>query len=293
MRGELVRIEAEDGLELVGYYVAPEGRAVRRAVLHTHGYAGNFYENRFVDAIGEAVLRKGLAFLTYNNRGHDYRSDNIRGEGVETTSHLGGGSFEVFEECVLDVGGAAAFLEARGHAGIYFCGHSLGTNKVVHYLASRGDRRALGAILISPPDIFGLREVRTKGRIGAILDQARALVRDGRSDALIDDPAFVVPMSAATLVSAYGDPAVTDVFPFRLGEDGDYGRLASIGVPVLATLGNVDEAITVSAEAAVGLLERCGAGSPGVRAVVVEGANHVYWGREQELAGLVGDFVLP
>jgi len=290
MRGELVRVEAEDGFELVGFYAAPSGPPAGRAVLHTHGFAGNFYENRFVDAIADAVVAKGLAFLTYNNRGHEYRSDNIKGEGADTTSHLGGGSFELFEESVHDIGGAAGFLEARGHRAIYFEGHSLGTNKVTHYLASRKDARAVGAILISPPDIFGLREVRTEGRIATILEEARSLVRDGRGEDLIADPAFVVRMSAATLVSAYGDPAVTDIFPFRLGDDGDFERLATIGVPILATLGNVDEAITVPAEDAVALLERH-APSPGVRAVVVDGANHVYWGREGELARLVGEFV--
>jgi pimeloyl-ACP methyl ester carboxylesterase len=293
MLGELVRIEAEDGLELVGFYAAPTGAPAKRAVLHTHGYAGNFYENRFVDAIAESVVGKGLSFFTYNNRGHEYRSDNIRGEGAATTSHLGGGSFEVFEACLDDLGGAAAFLEARGHREIYFEGHSLGTNKVIHYLATRNDPRAVGAILISPPDIFGLREVRTEGRIATILEEARSLAGEGRGEELLDDPAFVVPMSAATIVSAYGDPSVTDVFPFRLGDEGGFGRLAEIEVPILATMGNVEEAITVPAEEAVCLLERKAARSPRARAVVVDGANHVYWGHEQELARLVGDFVEP
>jgi pimeloyl-ACP methyl ester carboxylesterase len=261
-------------------------------VLHTHGFAGNFYENRFVDAIGDVVVGRGLAFLTYNNRGHEYRSDNIKGEGVGTTSHLGGGSFEVFDECLDDIGGAARFLEVRGHREIYFEGHSLGTNKVIHYLGKRKDPRAVGAILISPPDIFGLREVRTEGRIATILEQARTLVGSGRGEELLGDPAFVVPMSAATLVSAYGDPSVTDTFPFRLGDGGDFGRLRETDVPMLATMGNVEEAITVPAEEAVALLER-NAGPGGARAVVVDGANHVYWGHEKELARIVGEFVKP
>ena len=94
MQGELVRIEAEDGLELVGFYAAPPGSAARRAVLHIHGMAGNFYENRFVSTVCNTVVAKGLAFLTVNNRGHDYRSDNLKGEGLETVSLLGGASFD-------------------------------------------------------------------------------------------------------------------------------------------------------------------------------------------------------
>ena len=48
VKAELVRIEAGDGLELVRLYSAPPGATARRAVLHTHGLAGNFYENRFI-----------------------------------------------------------------------------------------------------------------------------------------------------------------------------------------------------------------------------------------------------
>lgn len=293
MQGELVRIEAEDGLELVGFYAAPRGRPGRRAVLHTHGFAGNFYENRFVSTIADAVVEKGLAFLTCNNRGHEYRSDNLRGSGAETTSHLGGGSFEVFEECVYDIAGAADFLAGRGHEEIYFEGHSLATNKTLHYLASRGDQRAAGAILIAPPDIFGLRQAATEGRIEVILEDARSLVRDGRGETLIDDPGFVVRMSAATLLSAYGDPAVTDTFPFRLEEGAGFRTLASVRLPLLVVLGTADEAMSVSAERAAKLLERHAASPPGVRIEVIEGANHVFLGCEDELARAVADFVEP
>lgn len=293
MQGELVRIEAEDGLELVGFYAAPDGPAARRAILHTHGLAGNFYENRFVSAIARAVVEKGLAFLTYNNRGHEYRSDNLRGRGAETTSHLGGASWEIFEDCVHDIRGSADFLAGRGHRDVYFEGHSLGTNKIVYYLTSRRDPRAVGAILISPPDVFGLRDARAGERLEGIVARACSLVRDGSSDTLMEDSGYIVPLSAATILSMYGDRSTTDVFPFRLGARGDYSRLESIGVPVLATFGTVEEAVTVPVESAAALVEAHAGSAPAVRVAAIEGANHVYWGHEDELAALVGGFVEP
>jgi len=293
MYGELVRIEAEDGLELVGFYAAPSGRPAARAVLHTHGLAGNFYENRFVDAIGRAVVEKGLAFLTYNNRGHEYRSDNLRGYGAEATSHLGGASWEIFGECVHDIKGAADFLALRGHRGVYFEGHSLGTNKIVHYLTSRGDPRAVGAVLISPPDIFGLRDASAAEHLDEIVERACALVREGRPDTLLEGSGYVVPLSATTIVSTYGDRQTTDIFPFRLGAGGDYTRLESLAVPVLATFGTVEEAVTVPVESAAALLRAHASSAPAIRVDAIEGANHVYWGHEDELAELVSGFVQP
>ncbi len=290
MIGELVRIEAEDGLELVGFYAAPDGATARRAVLHTHGLAGNFYENRFVTSIARAVVERGLAFLTYNNRGHDYRSDNLVGHGAGTDSRLGGASFDVFEESVLDIGGAAAFLTRRGHDEIVFEGHSLGTNRVVYYLSEVGDARSVGTVLISPPDIFGLREQSAEGALAEAVDRSRRLVAKGESEILVD-AGYVVQYSAATVVSFYGDPARTDIFPFRLGDSGDYHRLASLDVPVLATFGTVDEAVTIPVEEAASLLRRHASSSRRVEVEAIDGANHVYCGFEDVLASNVAEFV--
>jgi pimeloyl-ACP methyl ester carboxylesterase len=290
MPGELVRVLADDGLELVGYYAAPEGRTATRAVLHFHGMAGNFYENRFVSTVCDAVVSKGLAFLTVNNRGHDYRSDNLRGSGEGTLSLLGGTSFDIFEECVHDLAGASSFLADLGHGEIYFQGHSLGTVKTIHYLALTGDARAVGAILISPPDLFGLQDVRAEGRLDEVLEQAKGFVATGRGEALVES-GYAVPLSAATVISMYGHPATTDLFPFRLGEAGDYSRLAALRVPVLTTFGTVDEAVTVPIDDAVNLMRARTSSAPGSTVVAIPGANHVYWGHEDELAAAIRDFV--
>jgi pimeloyl-ACP methyl ester carboxylesterase len=288
--GELVRIEADDGLELVGFYAAPPNGRARRAVLHTHGLAGNFYECRFVTSIARAVVDRGLAFLTYNNRGHDYRSDNLVGRGAGTESRLGGASFDLFEDCVLDMRGAAAFLARRGHDEIVFEGHSLGTNRVVYYLSEAGDDRSVATVLISPPDIFGLRELSAESTLADSVDQSRRLVASGESETLVD-AGYVVQYSAATVVSFYGDPARTDIFPFRLGDSGDYRRLGSLNVPVLATFGTVDEAVTVPVVEAVSLFGRHAPSTQRVEVETIAGANHVYCGFEDVLASKVARFV--
>jgi len=291
MHGELVRIEAEDGLELVGFYAAPPGRAARRAVLHIHGMAGNFYENRFVSAIGEAVVARGLAFFTVNNRGHEYVSDNLLGQGEGTTSVNGGATWEIFDECLFDIGGAARFLAGRGHEGIYFEGHSLGCVKVVHYLCERRDPRAAGAILVSPADMLGVRTQKAERALDELVVEARRLVAAGRGDTPMPEAAYVVPLSAATVAATYGDPSKTDVFPFRLGDRGDYRKLASLRVPLLVTYGTVNEAVTVPVHDALALAKAHAASSPRVVTAAIAGGDHTYLGHERELAEVVAAFV--
>ncbi len=289
MRAELVRIEAGDGLELVGLYAAPPGGTARRAILHTHGLAGNFYENRFIADVCDAVLAKGIAFLVTNNRGHDYRSDNLKGSGADTTYAPGGSTVDILEDCVHDVSGGAAFLAERGHDEIYFEGHSLGCSKIVYYLSEVDHSECAGLILISPPDIFGLQEDRPETSLEEVLARARALVGDGKGDALLE-VGRDVPFTAATFVSMFGDPSVTDIFPFRLGSAGDYRRLASIPCPILVTYGDVEEAVNVPVEEAA-LIKKMATAAPRVDSVIVRGANHTYWGHEDELATAVASFV--
>jgi pimeloyl-ACP methyl ester carboxylesterase len=292
VKAEFVRVTAGDGLELAGLYAAPDGGAVGRAVLHTHGLAGNFYENRFIEKVAEAVVSRGVAFLTTNNRGHDYRSDNLLGHGAETTYQPGGSTLDIIEECVHDIAGGAAFLAERGHEEIFFEGHSLGCSKTVYYLTEVGNPSCAGLILISPPEMFGLQDDRTEGKLEATLAHARELVGEGRGAELID-AGRDVPYSAATYVSMFGDPGATDVFPFRHGQNGDYGRLASISCRILATYGDVEEAVNVLVEEAASLIEQVATSASSVETRIVRGANHAYWGHESELAAVVADFIAP
>ncbi len=277
-------------MELVGLYAAPPGGTARRAILHTHGLAGNFYENRFVASVCDAALAKGMAFLVTNNRGHDYLADNLKGSGVDTTYEPGGSTRDIIEDCIHDVSGGARFLAERGHDEIYFEGHSLGCTKIVYYLSEVGDPRCVGLILISPPEIFGLQEDRGETSLEEAVARARALVSDGKGDALLE-VGRDVPFTAATFVSMFGNPSATDIFPFRRGKDGDYQRLASISCPILVTYGDVEEAVNVPVDAAVSLIEGMAAAAPRVESIIVRGANHVYWEHEDELASAIGAFV--
>jgi len=292
VKAELVRVEADDGLELVGLYSAPPGKTARRAVLHTHGFAGNFYENRFIGDVCDAVVARGLAFLATNNRGHDYRSDNLKGAGADTTYHAGGAMVDVFEECVHDIGGGVRFLSERGHDEVYFEGHSLGCCKTVYYLSEVGDEQCAGLVLVSPPEMFGLQEARSERGIDELLSEARSRIAEGRGDV----PMHVgrdVPFTPTAFVSLFGDPSRSDIFPFRLGNDGDYGRLASIERPMLVTYGDVEEAVTGAVEDAARLIEENASAAASVETLIVRGGNHVYWGHEGELARAIAGFVEP
>ena len=45
---ELIKLKTEDNIELTGLLYKPK-EETKKIVVHVHGFAGNFYENSFVD----------------------------------------------------------------------------------------------------------------------------------------------------------------------------------------------------------------------------------------------------
>ena len=123
MKGEYVRIWTEDGIELQGLFCESK-TASNKAILHIHGLAGNFYENRFIDYIADEIVNRGYNFLTVNTRGHDYLSDFLKKSDHELTYVQIGCMHEILKECVFDIRGWINFLSDRGCSKIALEGHT-------------------------------------------------------------------------------------------------------------------------------------------------------------------------
>ncbi len=143
-RGRLVKITAGDGYELDGIlYEADESIAT---VLHVHGSLGNFYHQRFITVFARVLTGEGINLLSCNMRAHDGIA-----EGYDTEGEMKyvGGSLARFETCVEDIKGAIAWSREVGPK-VYLQGHSLGCDRVLHYLECT--RSGLSPILLSPCD---------------------------------------------------------------------------------------------------------------------------------------------
>ena len=148
-RGRLVKILAEDGQELDGIlYEADESIAT---VLHVHGSLGNFYHQPFIPVFARVLTREGINLLSCNMRTHDGIAEGYDREGE--MKYIGG-SVARFETCVADIQGAVRWSERLGGK-VYLQGHSLGCDRVLHYLENTGAE--LSPILLSPCDSYQLQ----------------------------------------------------------------------------------------------------------------------------------------
>jgi len=98
MHSELMRFKTKDNVELQGLLYEPKQKGVK-AIIHVHGWVGNFYENLFIDYIATSALKKNIAFFTFNNRGSGVIIEFLKNNKREKI----GGSLEIFEETVFDI----------------------------------------------------------------------------------------------------------------------------------------------------------------------------------------------
>lgn len=290
MKGEFVRVLTEDGLELQGLFVTPEGGAAGATVIHTHGLDGNFYENRFIDYVAEACVEAGFNFITFNNRGHDYISDFIvedPGAG-EVSYRQVGGIYELFEESALDIAAWVEFARSRGSKRLVIQGHSHGALKAVYYFAKGDIAGAEGLVLLSPSDDFGRQRESLGGEFDAALSLAVGLIEGGKGLDLMPPGIFHYPISAQSYYDIYRPGSPLALFNVSKTDRGEFPELASVKVPVLMIVGSVEEAFLGDPgdflNAAKGLMPN----AAGFEGAVLDGAPHNYLGLDREVGRKIG-----
>jgi pimeloyl-ACP methyl ester carboxylesterase len=295
-----------DRLELHGFMASAEGKAAG-AVLHVHGWDGNFYENRFIYEAARVATQLGFGFLTANNRGHDYISDVLREtrkQRPETRTQSAkrnkagefdyvqlGGIYEKLADSVADIGAWVDFLAARGCGSVILQGHSHGAIKALHYLHKTKDRRASGLALLSPSDDLGWGRALMGRRFDKALQLARTLVRRGKARQLLPERTFQYPVSAGTFLDCFGPRSIAGAFNMSRTDRRRFPELASITVPVLVAVGTVEEAFVGDPACYVAAVDECLTGTRSFTGAVIDGAPHNYLGREDVLGEVLGSWL--
>jgi alpha/beta superfamily hydrolase len=291
MKTEFVRFFTEDDIELQGLYFAPSNTQAHAGIIHVHGLAGNFYENRFIDYLAKTVVEKGYAFLAFNNRGHDYLSDLLKKSGSDWSYILGGGAHEIFDECLYDIDAALNLMQNRGVTEVCLQGHSTGANKVVFYESQRNIECLRGEILLSPCDDVGLQKNSLGEDYDEVLDKASTMAQEGNGEKLMPEGSFFdYPISAKTYLDYFKPESKRDIFPYR-NPQAKFEELSAIECPILALFGNVNEYVLGDLNETLSLLEQKATASSRVETDVIEGAPHNYLGREEKLSKVIANWL--
>jgi pimeloyl-ACP methyl ester carboxylesterase len=274
MNSELVHVYTEDGIRLDGLLQRPEATA--RAwlpvdvVVCFHGVGGNFYSPYVFEPMAERLLAAGCAVIRTNNRGHDLMynpvaAPNLSYEQVTASREANvrlGAAFEVVADCRKDFKAWIDLAAARGY--------------------TRMDARVACAIVSSPPRFsheMNLR-VATADEFKRNIDQAQRLIADGTPNALMT---VTVPnanvFTARTFIDKYGPDDNYDILR----------HLPSIEQSTLITLGGDERSTAFTDLMAHG--DRLHSQNSALKYVLIQGADHFYRDRLDELWGVTNAFL--
>jgi pimeloyl-ACP methyl ester carboxylesterase len=278
VKGELIRTQTSDGLELAGLLCEPASPSRGIAVLHLHGATSNFYRNHTPDELADRLMAAGFAFLTANTRGHDIvtwvTTRNLQ------RSALLGNAYEVFTDCLMDVRAWLDRLEQRGWGRVVLQGHSYGAMKAAYYLAQTQDPRVVALSLLSPAD---RGHFDTLSGVQAVQQRAAALVAHGQPLQLVF---FESGILGAQRILDSRNQVGTNVFNFA-DPAHPWTEIGSLRVPVFLLFGTEREVISVPPAQALAIVREKVVNCPAFTGRVIAGAPHNYRGFEAEVAQAV------
>ncbi len=274
MFADLVEVDTSEGIKLSGAYFAPtsvDRPSSVEALIYFHGDGGHFYNPLYL-WLGQRFAERGIAFLAANRRGHDHVANGAKG------GPLAGYAFESVDDSRADYGAWLELLRERGHSQIAIGGHSGGAVRATYAQANERFANVVAVIPVSPGEYNheGVIALHGEDFLGPFRESERN-VAEGLPDALLRPG---VPWGSTWSARTYVD---------CFNRDNRYSvtmHAANTGCPTLFIFGSEECAVGGPQELPVCGAARRGVGAAGyshVRVSEIDGANHGYMGREEEL----------
>lgn len=266
----VIHTDSEDGFQLAGFLCRPAGRR-GPLVIWLHGLHLGFASAEYC-AIGREVASRGVSFLSIESRGHDF-GVWLRGRGG---TRLAGSAWEIFSECLADIGGWIAAARGLGYEEIVLAGHGYGAAKVVFHMAERAERCVRGVVVASSGSL--VRDPLDPDHVAV----AEAMVNEGRGLDLM--PWGTRPGTLQSTVSAQVYLSRARVHRDLYGFGDLPPALARLTCPLLAWFGDRETKGGRDPQAFLETMRRNASQSPLVDTRLLRGANYLYTGSESLVA---------
>jgi len=255
---EQVTLLTADGARLDGVSYRPTTRQRSSAILLVHGFGSNFYSEYFPQ-FARAAAELGYVSLALNMRDHD--------TGPKVSDFAGNEA---------DIAAGLGYLRKLGHTSFVLLGQSMGTNRVLYYLAVTGDPTIAATALVSGPgNLFEWNVWQfSQKKAQAIVDEALELQAAGHEQQLmlIDlGPLGKSLYTARYLLSLRGPKARSD----------PYQNIQKVISPLLIIQGTADKLIAPDIATR---LKKDATSSRKVDLIYIDGADHSFRKQEGVLA---------
>ncbi|MBR0350698.1 MAG: hypothetical protein IJH76_02575 [Clostridia bacterium] len=274
---EIIEFLAEDGAKLNGYINKGESKT-EKILIATHGMSSNCLKQR-ENIIAKKVETLGIDTICFNNRGNGIVNFVKFQDGRR---ELAGTAFENIEECYFDILGAIQYAIDLGYKEIYLQGHSLGASKMLYAYNKLKQENSeylqyvKGILLLSFVDVSA---VINKFSTEEILNLAKKKMIENQGMDLMPYNSFLSPISVKNYLKY-----------IQVKEEiNEYEQLNNLGIPLFMRWGNVHELIEKPADEHAKNIYNC-VENDFKDINYIDGANHSYDGKENELADDIFNF---
>lgn len=278
MSVEIIEIIAEDGAVLTGYINRCD-KKTEKVLISTHGMSSNCLKKR-ENTIANKIAKLGIDTISFNNRGNGIVNFVKFKDGGRI---LAGTAFENIEDCYYDILGAIKYAISLGYKEIYLQGHSLGASKMIYTYNKLLDENSeylsniKAIILLSFVDVSAVfRKFSTE----EIIKVAKEKMEANKGMELMPYNSFLSPISVKNYLRYL---KIKD-------EINEYDQFKNVNIPIFMRWGNVHELIQEKAdEHAKNISEIIKSKNKDIN--YIDGANHSYDGKEEQLAEEICDFL--
>ncbi len=286
---EILHAWTEDKLNL--QWMHWSSKSAKTCVVCIHGMSGNILENFFAEILGEEFSANWYGFIYGHNRWYchinDIKTSEIEKDRGNKTRRIWA-IYERFEESIYDVDLWVKETKKLGYKNIILMWHSLGCNKVIHYLYKHKNHNISKVILASPPDMVGLASLkRYQENYTEMLAEAKKNIANNKPKKLLSsslwDWYFI---SSQTFVDLFEDHCPADNLPLLRNPE-KFEELAQINIPIFAFMGEFDDITINSLEKDLQQIKEKAINCPKFDTAILEWSNHVYGNKEKELATMI------
>ena len=274
---EIIRVKTPRGLELKGAMWGSD--RMNTVVIMMSGICSNVFQNDLLTSTGGLLSKNNIAFIA----GHAMEafsciaySDFSTGKQKYT-----GVVYDDFSLVYEDVEAYVKFARDLGFKNIILAGHSLGSNKIIHYLGNTSDNFVDYFIVSAPVDLAHWFEVMPN--VKECIELAKKFVDENRGTEIL--PYLFggfSPMSAETVLSFY------NAFNLKtcpvISNNGETASLFNIKVNGSFVIGEKDSLTDGNPEGFMVKLNSYCKHPERNQVIVIPDASHIFYGKDKEYA---------
>ena len=282
---EILKVVTPRGLELKG---AIFGDCTNDTVLiMLTGICSNIFQNELLYSTGKLLEANGITCIIAH--AHDSFSCFAYSDFSIGKQRHAGTFNDDFNMVYEDVESYVKYAkEEMGFKNIILAGHSLGSNKIIHYLGNTPDDIVDYFIVSSPVDIMHWWKVMPN--IDICFETAKSWVESGRGDDILP---FMFggfsPMTAKTVLGFYNADNLKNC-PVLSG-DGETDSLYNIKCEGSFVIGSKDSVTGGSPKGFMETLNSWTRYPEHNQVIEVENASHIFYGKHKEYANVILDCI--